>query len=575
METNEKELTGYPSVDKPWLKYYSEEAISSPLPECSAYDYLYLCNKDFLNDTVLEYYGRKITYKQMFENIDKATKAFSALKLKENEIVIIVSITIPETIYAFYALNRIGIAVSFIDPRTNTNELISHIIEMKTGTLIILDLFSEKLSQIVKETSLSNVIIQSPSDSLPIIKRTAFRIKNKSKLSADYIIWNDFINSNNVTEMMHSEYVKDKCKAIIFTGGTTGVPKGVMLSDNNLNAAAFQAKNSPIMVKRSDTFLNVMLPFYAYGLVLGLHTALTCGWKSIIITMFNLSDFTELLIKHKPNAVMGVTSFYEDLIKNDSVKNVDFSFLKAVLVGGDTVSPALENEINSFFHTHNCNIHLSKGYSMTEASATTTISFESANEIGSNGIPLTKTNLGVFKCDDSNTELKYNEVGEICIESPTIMLGYYNKTEETNKIIKTHSDGRIWLHTGDLGYINQNGMLYIQNRIKRIIVRYDGRKVFPNAIESVITKNKRVKACCAVGITDKSHIQGKLPVVYVELKSENTDNNILINELMAMCEKELTEYSMPVDFRVCKSLPLTSVGKIDYRALEKMAEEMQ
>ena len=571
MNNENKKLTGYPSIDKPWLKYYSEEAINAKLPECSIYEYLYNNNKEHLNDCALDYYGRKISFSDLFDNIEKTAKAFAAIGVTKGDIITMVTVTIPETIYALYALNRLGAIANFVDPRTSAEGISDYIKEVGSKIIVAISGVYDNIRKAIDDCRIERVIVQSPADSLPAFKKAVYKLTNKEPMVSDsFMYWSDFIKEQATPYFV--DYEKNHCCAIVHTGGTTGIPKGVMLSDDNLNSASFQADNSPILVKRGDTFLNIMLPFVAYGLVLGLHTALTCGWKSILIPVFQISEFTSLLIKHRPNAVMGVTSFYENMINDNSLKNVDFSFLKAALVGGDIISIKVENEINEFLKAHNCNIHLSKGYSMTEASATTTISFENANEPGSNGIPLTHTIIGVFSTD-TNTALKYGELGEICIQTPTMMIGYYNNSSETDKVIKKHIDGSVWLHTGDIGYINENGMLYIQNRIKRIIIKYDGRKVFPHMIENSVMKCDGVLSCCAVGVPDCSHVQGALPIVYIIAEKSETDYETLKAEITSICAKELTDYAQPVDFRFIDEMPLTPIGKVDYRALEKMAEE--
>lgn len=566
---SEKNLTGYPSIDKPWLKYYSEEAINAELPECTVYEYLYESNKDYKNNTALNYFDRKITYTQLFENIENVSKSFSAIGVKKGDILILATVTLPETAYVFYALNRLGAIANFVDPRTSEEGIREYIKEVDAKVVLTISAAYPKIIEAVKGTNVEKIIVQSPADSLPAVKKVAYKLANKEPdMSEKSLKWSDFINLNSEPE--YAPYEKDACCVIVHTGGTTGSPKGVMLSNDNLNAATYQAFISPLPLLRGDIFLNIMPPFIAYGLVLGLHTAISMGWQSILIPSFNPNEFADLLLKYKPNGIMGVPTYYESLLSEPKMNNSNLSHIKVALVGGDKTDGNFENRINSFLADHKCKIHLSKGYSMTEASSTATISFESANAVGSNGIPLSMTTIAAFD-PDTHKELKYEEQGELYINTPTIMLGYY-ENEIASLNIKVKKDGITWLHTGDIGYVDKNGLIYVVGRIKRMIIRHDGFKIFPSHVENVISKNKLVDACCAIGVRDTVHTQGKVPVVYAVLNDTSNESEVKA-ELKKLCEKKLPEYAQPIDFIFIDKLPLTPIGKVDYRTLEKMAEE--
>ena len=570
----EKKLTGYPSIDKPWLKYYSEEAINAPLPECTIYEYIWNNNKDHLNNIALNYFDRKITYKELFESIEKTAKAFTAMGVKEGDIVVTATVTTPETVYILYALNRIGAIPNMVDPRTAVEGIREYIKEVNAEYVITLEVAYPKIAKAIEGTSVKKILVTSPADSLPAVKKFFYKMANHSeKLSDICVRWNDFIKNGKNADANYAPYKKDTCCVIVHTGGTTGSPKGVMLSNDNLNAASYQALNSPILMETQDKFLNILPPFIAYGMVLGIHTAVSASWHSVIIPKFDVNEFDKLLLKYHPAGIMGVPTYFEKIMESTLLKEADLSFLKVVLVGGDRTSIEFENRVNEYFHAHGCEIHLSKGYSMTEASSTATISFESANKVGTNGVPLGKTIISAFDTE-TYVELSCGEDGELCMKTPTMMLGYYSKPTETAEVLKKHNDGTTWLHTGDIGHVDENGFITVNGRVKRLIIRYDGFKVFPTFIENVVLSHEAVENGCAVGLTDKDHVQGKLPVVFVVCKEsfKGTEEQI-VSELKELCKNELPEYSQPIDFRFCDSLPLTSIGKIDYRTLEKMAEE--
>ena len=570
----EKKLTGYPSIDKPWLKYYSEEAINAPLPECTIYDYIWNSNKDHLNNIALNYFDRKITYKELFDNIEKAAKAFTAIGVKEGDIVVTATVTTPETVYIIYALNRIGAIPNMVDPRTSVEGIKEYIKEVNAEYVITLEVAYPKIEKAIEGTAVKKILVTSPADSLLGVKKFLFTLTNRSaKLSDICVRWNEFISNGKNTEACYVPYKKDSCCAIVHTGGTTGSPKGVMLSNDNINALVIQSILTGIDMKREDNWLDIMPPFIAYGIGMGLHLPLTIGMETILIPSFKANKFDELLLKHKPIHMVGVPSHWGTIIQSPKLKNEDLSYIIAPTVGGDSMKIELEKIATDFLKQHGCSYKITKGYGMTEVSAGVTGTVDSNNELGSVGIPFVKSTVAVFDIDTC-TELKYGEIGEVCISGPNIMLGYYNNIEATNAIKRTHDDGSEWIHSNDLGYINENGSLFIIDRIKRVIIRHDGFKVFPSAIEKAIASCENIISCCVVGISDTEHSQGKLPVVFAVCREAYKGNEAKIkSELKELCKNELPEYSQPVDFRFCNSLPLTPIGKIDYRALEEIAEK--
>ena len=566
----EKQMTGYPSIDKPWLKYYTEEAVNASLPECSVYDYLVECNKNHLDDFAINYFDRKITFRELFDNIERATKGFSSIGLNKGDIIVMATVTTPETIYSFYALNRLGVVANMVDPRTSTEGIKDYIEEVNATCVLTIDVALPKIEKAIIGTNVNQIVVVSPADSLAQPKKLLFKIFNRSpKLSEKCLVWPKILKNSTNQTFTIAPYEKDVCCAIEHTGGTTGMPKGVMLTNDNFNAATSQIKYSPLRMERKDRFLNIMPPFIAYGMVLGIHTALTHGWESILIPKFDPKDFSDLILKYRPSGIMGVPTYFEGLMDDPKLKGADLSCIKVVLVGGDKTQVEFEKRVNTFFAEHNANIHLSKGYSMTEASSTATFAFEEINKLGSNGIPFTETIVSAFE-PDTDKELKVNESGEICIFTPTMMLGYYGKPNETNKVLKKHSDGRIWIHSGDLGHIDEDGCVYIDGRLKRMIIRFDGFKVFPPFIENVVTTHKAVESCCAVGTPDKSHSQGQLPIVHIVLKPEYKGRDTEVEfELVELCKNELPEYAQPSAYKFRETLPVTPIGKVDFKALEQ------
>lgn len=571
--STKKELTGYPSIDKPWLKYYSEEAINAPLPECTIYEYLWENNKDHLDDIALNYFDRKITFKELFNSIEKAAKAFTSIGVKQGDIVVMATVTTPETIYAFYGLNRIGAIANMVDPRTSIEGIKQYIVEVKAEYILTIDVAYLKIEKAIKDTQIRQIIVVSPADSLPQPKKFLLNISNclkgtVQKLSDICLRWDAFVCNGENIQANYIQYQKDTCCAIVHTGGTTGTPKGVMLSNDNVNALVLQSILTGIDMKREHTWLDIMPPFIAYGIGMGLHLPLAIGMQTILIPSFDAKKFDLLLDKHKPIHMVGVPSYWGTILESKRLKNKDLSYIIAPTVGGDTMDLNLEKKANKFLQEHGCSYPITKGYGMTEVCAGITGTVDKCNELGSVGIPFVFSTVSIFDTD-SEKELQYGEIGEVCITGPSVMLGYYNNEQETQAIIKTHSDGKAWVHSGDMGYMSEDGSLFILGRLKRMIVRYDGFKIFPTLIENVLSSHTAIDACCSVGTIDKEHSQGKLPIVHIVLKPEyKHDEADIKQELISLCQKELPEYAQPIYYKFRESLPLTPIGKVDYRALE-------
>ncbi len=570
-QVDEKKI--YPSIDRPWLKYYTDEQINAELPQYKAFDYIYEKNIEYKNSVAFNYYGRKITYGQFFDQTESAGKAFLEAGVKKGDIVAIVAVSLPEVIYSFYGLNRIGAIANMIDPRTSAEGIKEYIKEADIKFVIVIDVAYEKILKAIEDTAVSNVVVVSPSDSLPSLKKSLYKISKKNiRTDSNHLRWNQFVENGKNHVLTESAYVENECCVIVHTGGTTGMPKGVMLSNDNLNQSAFQLINSDFQMDRGDVWADIMPPFIAYGIGNGLHMPLVKGMEVVLIPAFDPKKYDELLIKYKPTHIVGVPSHYENIITSKKMNNRIISYLVSPVVGGDTMKIELEKKVNEFIKSHQGNNNVMKGYGMTEVSAAVSACMsDKINKPGSVGIPFAHTVISIFN-PETGEELNVGEKGEVCMTGPNTMIGYYKNEEETNNILRKHADGKVWVHSGDVGYMDEDGFLFIEGRIKRIIVRHDGFKVFPSMIENVVLENNKVHECCSVGISDTNHAQGMLPIVYVVLSSEGLkEKEEAVKEIRKLCREELPEYAQPKGIKVIDTLPLTSIGKVDYRKLEAMA----
>ena len=568
--------TGYPSIDKPWLKYYSEEQIGAGLPTYKAFDYIRESNRNFTGNTAFNYFGRRITYGEFFDETEKAAKAFLKAGVREGDIAAIIAVSLPETIFSFYGLNRIGAVSNMIDPRTAAEGIREYILEADIRTVVVIDAAYEKILKAIEGTEVNTVVVLSPADSLPPAAKLLYRLtKGRVKVEPPHFDWRRFIVSGEGQTMKESPYRENECCVIVHTGGTTGAPKGAMLSNDNLNQSAFQLMNSAFDMDRGDVWADIMPPFIAYGVGNGLHMPLIKGMEVVLVPAFDPKKYDDILIKYNPAHIVGVPSHYENIISSARMKNRNISYLISPVVGGDSMNVEHEKKVNAFIKAHKGRNNVMKGYGMTEASAAVSACMsDEINKIGSVGIPFAHTVISVFD-PETGVELPFGEKGEVCMTGPNTMLGYYKNEAETKSILRKHSDGRVWVHSGDIGYMDEDGFLFIEGRIKRIIVRHDGFKVFPSQIENVILKNENVRECCAVGVPDDSHSQGMLPVVFAVLADNGpSDAERTVDDLMRLCADELPEYAQPKFIEPIERLPLTPIGKVDYRGLEARAREL-
>ena len=584
------ELQGPPvgnaSIDKPWLKYYEKEAVGTDIPTMSVYSYLYEKNKDYLSRTALSYYGKKITFGELFFKIDETARALKTLGVKENDIVTISMPNIPEAVYLFYAMSKIGAVANMVDPRTSAEGIQKYIEEAKSDKVIIIDAYYNKVKSLSENGIVNKVVAVSPAESLPLALNLGFKAKeyidglkdpsSKNVFDENTISWKQFIeNGKYYPAQTEVKFVPNRPLVIEHTGGTTGQPKGVVLSNENINSVALQSVLTGIDMQREHNWLDIMPTFIAYGVAMGLHLPLIIGMETILIPQFDAQKFDELLLKYKPIHMVGVPSYWGTIIRSKKLAKKDLSYIIAPTVGGDAMDITLEQQANDYLKDHNCDSKIVKGYGMTEVAGGVSGTVDANNEIGSVGIPFVKTTISVFEPDTEN-ELGYNEDGEVCITGPNTMLEYFENEEATNTILKRHADGKMWIHTGDIGHITENGSLFIVDRIKRMMIRYDGFKVFPSIIENVIGTHNAVEACKVVAIADSEHSQGKLPKAHIVLKDGfKPYQEQILSEIKQLCAEKLPEYVQPVDYKFRDELPLTPIGKIDYLALEAEDKDIE
>lgn len=558
-----------PSEEKVWRKFYSPEALAQTVPEKTVYGYLKERSRDHLEQTAINYYGAKYSYKQLFENIDQAANAFSALGVKQGDLVCFVSVGIPETICAIYALNKLGATANMIDPRMDISSIRKMIRNSGSTITLIIDLAFPKLAKVIDDVNQKHIVVQSPARSLTPVKRAVKGLFSKEKIPFNDTIvnWDRFLSYGKGSTAVEAPYVGDATVAITFTGGTTGFPKGVMLTNDSMNAVSLNFRYAGLATYPGDSFLGIIPVFTSYGMVCGMHMPLTYGFELIPIPKFIPTKLGKLMRQFKPNNLISTPAFYEMMMDSKEVKNLDLSFLMSMGSGGDTMNEGLEHKLDAFMKAHKIPYPLAQGYGMSEVSAAASFCFKDIYKAGSVGIPSVMTVIGIFD-PETGEELDYNQEGEICITGPTMMKGYYRSPEETAHVMRKHKDGTIWVHSGDIGYLDEEGFLFVKGRIKRMITRFDGHKVFPVTIESMVSEHPEVHSCCVVGVDDREHNQGQYPLVIIEVP-ETADRAGICRMIYDECQQELEERGRPVAVLPMTFIPLTGSGKNDFRTLEK------
>ncbi len=567
-------LTGYPSVDKPWLKYYTEEAINAPLPECTIYEYLVENNRAYPKDIAIHYLGRRITYGELFKRIDETAAAFAALGVAPGEIVTVALPSIPEALYCVYALNKIGAVANMIHPLAGTDELIHYLNEVESRIAILFDGTYKLIEKRIGETKLKHAIVVSAGESLLFgLKQFYYANNPKVWLPQDSVFrsWAWFQKGGKGTTVPAYAKNPDTLALISHTGGTTGEPKGVMCSDRSCNALMWQLLCA-FTYKRQECSLNVLPPFINYSLLESILAMLAVGFIVVLIPKYEPMSFGKYIKRYRPNQVLSIPAYWEALLSIDGIEKIDMTCFKNLYSGGEKVDAMVEAKINRLLKQCGANTQVYNCVGATEMMAGATIIYDCCYTVGSVGIPMVKVDCKIVN-PGSDEELTYGCEGEICFSGKTMMSGYYKNAEATDEVIKTHRDGKKWFHTGDIGYIDKNGAVFVTGRIKRILMTKgkDGNisKIFPDRIEKVISQHPAVAVNCAIGVPDPERVH--IPVAYIVPNEDRANCERIEKELRELCKAQLPEYMRPDRFLFVEELPRTARGKIDYRALEERA----
>jgi len=522
------------------------------------------------DNTAYTYYGHKVTYKNFVKKIEKVARALKNYGVKEGDRVTICMPNTPEGITMVYAVNMVGAVCNMVHPLSSEKELEYYIKVAESKYVLVFDAVFDKIYKLRDTAQLERIIVVRPSDGLGFLKQRMYKLLHvkKVKLPANdgrVVLWEDFIaNSYFYQGNYHEERGGEDPAVIMYSGGTTGAPKAVLLSNLNINAESICDSTMIRQVVPGASVLSILPLFHCFGLGVCIHTPLCKGMNCTLIPAFSHKQFADIIKKNEPSFIVGVPTLFESLI-NTKLKSNDLESVTAVICGGDALNQTLRDKVNKFLKDHGSEAKIRVGYGLTEGSGAVCLSPENAFADGIIGVPFPDMNFKIVK-NDTFTELPAGEEGEICISGPLVMMGYLNDDAENAQVLRIHDDGKLWLHTGDLGYVGEDGFIYFAQRLKRMIIS-SGYNIYPTHLESIINSHEAVLTSTVIGI-DHPH-KGQVPKAFIVLKPGYKVGKKIEREIRELLERNIPIYALPTAYEFRDKLPQTKVGKVAFRELEK------
>ena len=564
------------SASAPWTKYYGSTPATLDYPHKTMYQLLSDTAGQYPKNIAYNFMGRQTTFETFMTRIDAAARGLYAMGLRRGDRITICMANTPQALDCFYACNRIGVIPNMIHPLSAAKEIAFYLNFSKSKAILTLDQFYDKVASIIPELeNPTTILIAKVGDELPFPLGLLYPLTKGGKHplpKAGYTLWYDMVKAGKETALPADEGKYDDCGAILYSGGTTGTTKGIMLSNMNFNALGLQTiAASGFGSVAGMKMLSIMPVFHGFGLGIGIHTALIGGATCILIPQFSVKVYADTLLKCKPELIPGVPTLFEALLRADALKNADLSFLKGIFSGGDSLSPELKKKVDAFLKDHGCTEQIREGYGTTECVTASCLTPKDYARSGSIGVPFPDTFYKIV-APGTTEELPANHEGEICLSGPTVMLGYMDNPEETRQTLRSHGDGRIWLHTGDLGHMDEDGFIYFRQRPKRMIIT-SGYNVYPSQLENIIDGHEKVLLSCVIGVRDPYRVQRVK--AYVVPMPGIAPTEELKQELLDYCSAHIAKYAMPREIEFRTELPKTLVGKVAYRVLEEEANAQE
>ena len=558
----------------PWAKASENSDIPLHLDyfDSSMYEAVENCAKKYPNQVAFDFMGRSTTYRKMIDQIEKCAKALRTIGVRENDCVTIAMPNCPQAIYMFYAVNLVGGIANMIHPLSAEKEIEHYLNASNSVTAVTLDQFYHKFESIRANTNVVNIIIASIKDELSRPIKAGYMLTEGRKMKkipkdAPVIRWDQFMKiSQSCFYNYKKERKGDDPAVMLYSGGTTGTTKGIVLSNSNFNNLGQQIVATNPMYRVGDKMLAAMPLFHGFGLGVCIHSILSQGGRVILLPRFTPKSYAKAILRNKCNFIAGVPTLYEALLRNKQMEGKNLSFLKGMFSGGDTLSVELKKKVDKFLYDHGATIQVREGYGTTETVTACCLTPPTMYKEGSIGIPFPDTYMKIVK-PNTDEEVPYGEEGEILISGPTNMQFYWNNKEETDMTLrKSETDGLTWVYTGDLGYMDNEGFIYFKGRSKRMIVS-SGYNIYPAQLENIIDAHEDVLMSCCIGVPDSYKMQ-KVKA-FVTLKPGIEANDAEKEKILAHCRKHLAKYEMPYDIEFKDDMPKTLVGKVAYRVLEE------
>ena len=563
-------------VKTPWFKMSGEVPHSLRYYCGSMIDPIEETARFYPNIPAYNFFGHKVSFKDFIGEIHQAAKALCAQGVKPGDRVTICMPNTPQAIILFYACNRMGAVANMIHPLSGEEEIVDYINNSDSVMCLTLLQFYPKFQKVWDRLKLRSLLICDITDGLSGIKKILFPVTRKGveKLpkGADVLLWKDFMKSGLKYRGEYIHHGKDTdTAAILYSGGTTGTNKGIFLTNIGFNAMALQTGTAGNCIVPGNTCLSIMPIFHGFGLAVSIHTMLYWGITTILIPQFDAKSYCKLLGQYKPNYIAGVPTLFEALLRMEDAQKLDMSQLMGIFSGGDSLSIELKNKVDAFLKDHGCKEQVREGYGMTECVTACCLTPRFTHRDGSIGIPFPDIYFKIC-IPFTHDEVPYGTIGEICIAGPTLMKGYMDNPKETNQALQLHEDGLVWLHTGDLGTMDEDGFVYFKQRLKRMIIT-SGYNVYPSQVENVIDAHKDVLMSTVIGVKDPYRIQKVKAFVVLKPGTEATEERK--KEIMDYCRARLPRYAIPREVEFRTELPKTKVGKVAFAELEKEEEQKQ
>jgi len=569
-------LTGYPSIDKPWMKYYVNDTDIISAVNCTIYENLYRNNKDFLSDPAILYFGNKIPYSAVFENVDKCAKALKGIGIKAGDIVNLCTAGVPEVIYILFACSRIGAVANFVSPLFTIDQMADRIKETGEDWLFILDALFPYVKDVIPRAGIKNAVIIPQAASMPVALRESLQsrkdnVENHMNIHAGHslLIWDDFLSAGEkVTDSYEVPYEKNRPVIMVYSSGTTGASKGILLTNDGINATVsyYQTKAFPTL--RGETTLQMIPIWFSTGIILSVIMPMIKGVTVIMEPRYSKEIFAENMARYKPNMNLHSTSLWMYLVSSKIMENADMSDLRYPASGGEKYLKKDEDRIGLFLKQHGCTREMIKGYGMCEFGSTIATSTAAPGYVskpGGTGYPMKGVMISAFDTD-TDKELKYRQRGEIRVSSPARMKGYYNNPEATEAFFKTDERGVEWGCTGDIGFVDEDGEIFILGRMVDSFVNEDGKRIFLFDSEDIINESIDVVASKVVDVK----LAGKhVLVAHIVVQQDSIEDlNDFILKTYERCKQALSPDSVPHYYRIREQLPVNKNGKLDVESMK-------